>query len=75
MVTLFKVLIFVSWFSSMAAVACMGRILPDKNFDVYESIFLGQVTGIHLTKYQERMVEGLKSDEGFTSWTDTTPNM
>jgi hypothetical protein len=54
---------------------CPVNSLFDKNFDVYESIFLGQVTGIHLTKYQERMVEGLKSDEGFTSWTDTTPNM
>ena len=70
---LLRIFFIFAIFNSVAANACMGRILPDKNFDVYEHIFIGQVTGIHLTKYQDRMVTGLKSDEGFTAWTDTTP--
>lgn len=68
-----KVLFIIIFVNSANAIACMGRILPDKNFDVYETIFIGEVTGVHLTQYQERMVKGLKSDEGFTVWTDTTP--
>lgn len=71
--TLSKILIFVSLFSSMTAIACMGRILPDRDFDKYETIFIGEVTGIQLTTYQSRMVTGLRTKETYQSWTDTTP--
>lgn len=73
MVTLSKILIFLSLFSSMAAIACMGRILPDRDFDKYEAIFIGEVTGVQLTTYQSRMVTGLRTKETYRSWTDTTP--
>ena len=73
MVTLFRILTFISLFSSVTAIACMGRVLPDKNFDNYETIFIAEVTGVHLTTYQKRMITGLRTKEGYRSWTDTTP--
>lgn len=73
MVTLSKIFFFVSLFSSMTAAACMGKVLPDKDFDKYETIFIGEVTGVQLTTYQSRMVMGLRTKETYQSWTDTTP--
>ena len=70
---LFNILLVLAPFYSNTAISCMGRILPDKDFDTYETIFIGQVTGVHLSTYQDRMVTGLRNDPGYNSWTDTTP--
>lgn len=72
MVTLFRILTVLALFNSVTAIACIARNLPDKNFDKYETIFIGEVTGIRLTKYQDAMVKGLRTEANYQLWTDTT---
>ncbi len=52
--------------------AYLTRVLPDADFDNYETIFVGQVTGVHLFEYQSMMIEGYRKDPDFSVWTDTT---
>ena len=57
---------------SFSVSACIARILPDKDFDKYQTIFIGEVTGVHLQEYQDMMVKGLREKNGYSVFTDTT---
>ena len=54
------------------AYACPAKLRPSLDFDQYQNIYLAEVVGVHLHEYQEEMITGLKQDNDFYFWSDTT---
>ncbi|MCX7553128.1 hypothetical protein OS175_04505 [Marinicella sp. S1101] len=67
------ILIYVLLLTSEYSLGCLVEKKPSENFDEYESIYLGQVVGVHLNAYQDSMVKGLRKDDDFTFMSSTTP--
>lgn len=48
--------------------ACTPNTKPSLNFEEYESIFIGQVVGIHLHEYQDKTVSALREGKDHASF-------
>ena len=55
-----------------AVKACPALTRPFQDLDKYENIFIGEVVGVHLTEYQHEMIKGLREDENYRFWSDST---
>lgn len=59
---------------SQLSLACLPDTKPSLNFEKYESIFIGQVVGIHLNEYQDKTVSALREGKKHASFPGgTTP--
>jgi len=55
--------------------ACISKLLPDvSDFGKYHAIFTGEVTGIHLIKYEKYRLEALESKQNkyYRNFSDKT---
>ncbi|WP_223786688.1 hypothetical protein [Marinicella meishanensis] len=68
-----KLLMFVLFMSSGYSLGCLPEKKPSLNFDRYESIYIGQVVGIHLHGYQDKTIRALRDGKEFASFPDSTP--
>ncbi len=48
--------------------ACLPDTKPSLNFEEYESIFIGQVVGIHLNEYQDKTISALREGKDHASF-------
>jgi len=55
------------------SLGCLPDKKPSLNFEAYESIYLGQVVGVHLNEYQEQTLIALREGKEYASFPTTTP--
>ena len=53
---------------SQFSFACLPDKKPTLNFEEYESIFIGQVVGIHLNEYQDKTISALREGKDHASF-------
>ncbi len=53
---------------SQFSFACLPDTKPSLNFEEYESIFIGQVVGIHLNEYQDKTISALREGKDYASF-------
>lgn len=68
-----KTLLCLMLLSSGFSLGCLPEKKPSLDFDQYESIYIGQVVGIHLNEYQDKTIRALREGKSFASFPDSTP--
>jgi len=53
---------------SQFSYACLPDTKPSLNFEEYESIFIGQVVGVHLNEYQDKTIIALREGKDYASF-------
>jgi len=70
-----KLVLLILLLLPFSAIACISKLLPDaSDFGKYHAIFTGEVTGIHLIKYEKLRMEALelKQKKYYRNFSDIT---
>jgi len=67
------ILMIIVLLTSEFSLGCLPDKKPSLNFEEYESIYLGQVVGVHLNEYQEQTLIALRKGKKYASFPSTTP--